>query len=123
MGILVLCLNLSNGFNTDLFVDQLLNDDIQLINILDMIFFNVPLLASAASGSIVSLLMYILANAATIGLVLLTAKGLYFKAVISLNGGQGKAEKSVSSIADYDKKIKSSSHLFTYFKKGEANSS
>jgi len=117
LGVLVLCLNLSNGFDTDLFVDQLINDDIQLISILDKIFFNVPLLASAVSGSIVSLLIYILVNAATVGVVLLTAKGLYFKAVVSLNGGQGKAEKSVSSIADYDKKIKSSSHLMAYFKK------
>ncbi len=114
--VLVLCLNLSNGFDTNLFVEQLLKDDISLVHILDIIFFNVPLLTSAASGSIVSLLLYILVNAACVGIVLLVASKLYFKAVVSLNGGQGKTEKAASEI-NYGKKIKSSSHLMSYFKK------
>lgn len=115
--VLVLCLNLSNGFDTNLFVEQLLSDDISLVHVLDIIFFTVPLLASASTGSIVSLLLYILVNAVCVGIVLLVASKLYFKAVVSLNGGQGKAEKAVTGISDYEKKIKSSSHLITYFKK------
>ena len=117
LAVLVLCLNLSNGFDTNLFVEQLSSNNIPLIGILDKIFFNVPLLAAAASGSILDLLIYILANAAAVGVVLLTASKLYFKAVVSLNGGQGKTEKAVTNISDYEKKLKSSSHLITYFKK------
>jgi len=117
LAVLVICLNLSNGFDTNLFVEQLLNDDIKMLGVLDIIFFNVPLLTSAVSGSIVSLLLYIIANAAAIGVVLLAASKLYFKAVVSLNGGQGKSEKAVSGISDFENKIKSSSHLMTYFKK------
>ena len=115
--ILVVCLNLSNGFDTNLFVEQLINDDIALINILDKIFFNVPLLSSAVAGSIVSLILYILVNIASICIVLLAASKLYFKAVISLNGGQGKAEKEITGISDYENKIKAHSHLIAYFKK------
>ena len=113
--VLVLCLNISNGFDTNLFVEQLLNDDVSIVHILDIIFFNVPLLTSAASGSIVSLLLYILMNIVCVGIVLLVASKFYFKAVISLNGGQGKTEKATE--IDYNKKIKSSSHLISYFKK------
>ncbi len=115
--VLVLCLNITNGFNTDEFVLQLINDDIALVHVLDKIFFNVPLLSSAVSGNIISLLLYILTNAAMVGIVLLLASKLYFKAVISLNGGQGSTKKEVVSSADYEKKIKESSHLITYFKK------
>ena len=115
--ILVLCLNLSNGFDTDLFLEELMSGDIALINVLDIIFFSVTLLARAVSGSILSLLLYIVINAVCVGLVLLIASKLYFKAVVSLNGAQGKTEKSVTQLSDYEKKIKSSSHLITYFKK------
>lgn len=115
--VLVICLNLTNGFDTDLFVEQLFNDNIPLLNVLDKIFFNVPLLTSAVSGNILSLLLYVSVNAVSIGIVLLLASKLYFKAVISLNGGQGSAGKDVASAADYDKKIKESSHLMTYLKK------
>ena len=114
--VLVFCLNLANGFDTNLFVEQLINNDITLVNVLDKIFFSVPLLSSAVAGSFVSLLLYILVNAACIGVVLLLASKLYFKAVISLNGGQGSAKERTDSI-NYDKKIKSHSHLFAYFKK------
>ena len=35
--VLVFCLNLANGFDTNLFVEQLINNDITLVNVLDKI--------------------------------------------------------------------------------------
>ncbi len=114
--VLVLCLNLSNGFDTNVFVNQLINNDIGLLNVLDKIFFNVPLLSSAMAGSFVSLLLYIATNAASVAIVMLLASKLYLKAVISLNGGEG-AAAGRSSEANIEKSMKESSQLMAYFKK------
>lgn len=113
---LVFALNLSNGFDPDAFVSQLINNDIGLLNVLDKIFFNVSLLSKAMSGSFSALLLYIIANAASVGIVLLLASKLYLKAVISLGGGEGSAS-SKEAVDAYSKKIKESSQLMTYFKK------
>lgn len=114
--VLVFALNLSNGFDTNAFVDQLINNDIQLLNVLDKIFVNVPLLSGAMAGSIVSLLLYIVINAAAVGVVMLLASKLYLPAVISMNGGEGASAKAKEN-ADYSSRFKESSHLMTYFKK------
>ena len=113
--VLVLALNLSNGFETDVFVQQLINNDVSLVKVLDKIFFNVPLLSKAMAGSFVALLLYIVVNAASVGIVLLLASKLYLKAVISLNGGEGAGAKEKSESAGI--RVKESSHLITYFKK------
>lgn len=114
--VLVFALNLSNGFDTNAFVDQLINNDIQLLNVLDKIFVNVPLLSGAMAGSIVYLLLYIVVNAAAVAVVMLLASKLYLPAVISMNGGEGASAK-VKENADYSSLFKESSHLMTYFKK------
>lgn len=113
--VLVLALNLSNGFDTDTFVQQLINNDLGLINVLDKIFFNVPLLSRAMAGSFLALLLYIVTNAASVAVVMLLASKLYLKAVISL-GGEGAADNREYS-ANTTAKLKESSHLMTYFKK------
>lgn len=113
--VLVLALNLSNGFETDVFVQQLINNDVSLVKVLDKIFFNVPLLSKAMAGSFVALLLYIVVNAASVGIVLLLASKLYLKAVISLNGGEGAGAKEKSESDGI--RVKESSHLITYFKK------
>lgn len=112
---LVVFFNISNGFDTELFAQQLLEGNLGIMNILDKIFFHVPLLSSAVAGNIVSLLIYILINVLCILAVLGVAHLLYFKAVIALNGGQGKASKNDG--VELDKKIKASSHTVTYLKK------
>lgn len=112
---LILFLNMSNGFDTQLFAEQLLNGDLGVFSVLDKFFFQVPLLSSAVAGNALSLIIYILINAAAIAVVLLLSSKLYFKAVVGLNGGQGKTSKN--EIPELDKKIKAHSHLMTYFKK------
>ena len=114
--VLVLCLNLSNGFNTDTFVNQLINNELGLINVLDKIFFNVPLLSKAMAGSLTALLLYIVGNALCVGIVMLLASKLYLPAVIALGGGEGAASGKTTAL-NLDKKMKESSHLMTYFKK------
>jgi len=109
-------LQVTNGFDPDKFVEQLITGDFKLIGIADKIFINVPLLSNAMAGNILSLVLYLLVNAVSIGLVLLTAHFLYFKTVAALNGGQGKASKSTTE-GILDKKIKESSHLEAYLKK------
>jgi len=114
--LLVVFLQVTNGFDPDKFVEQLITGDFKLIGIADKIFINVPLLSNAMAGNILSLVLYLLVNAVSIGLVLLTAHFLYFKTVAALNGGQGKASKSTTE-GILDKKIKESSHLEAYLKK------
>ena len=115
--VLVVCLNLSNGFDTNVFVNQLISDDLKIINILDKIFVNVPLLSHAMAGNLISLLLYIAVNAASVGVVLLLASKLYFPAVLSLGGGEGAAKSSENMGEKPDSQLKQSSHLMTYFKK------
>ncbi len=115
--VLVVCLNLSNGFDTNVFVNQLMNNELRIVNVLDKIFFNVPLLSHAMAGSIVSLLLYIVVNAASVGIVLLLASKLYFPAVIALGGGEGAASTKEESGEKLDRQLKQSSPLMTYFKK------
>lgn len=112
---LVLFLNLSNGFDTEIFAEQLLEGNLGVFNVLDKIFFQVPFLSKAIAGDFLSLLVYILINVASVAIVLALSPVLYFKAVLNLNGGQGKASKNETPA--YDKMIKSSSHLVTYLKK------
>lgn len=112
---LVVFFNVSNGFDTELFAQQLLEGNLGIFSVLDKFFFHVPLLSSAVAGSFVSLLIYILTNAVCVLAVLGASKLLYFNAVVSLNGGQGKAAKNQEF--DFDKKIKVSSHTVTYLKK------
>ncbi len=114
--LLVLFMQLTGGFNPDTFVENLVNGNFSVFGVLDKIFFNVPLLSSALAGNILSLLLYIVVNAAAMGLVLLCASKLYFGAVVSLNNGQGKA-KAVDKEYKLDKRIKESSPLMTYLKK------
>ena len=114
--VLVVCLNLSNGFDTNKFVSQLINNELGLVNVLNKIFINVPLLSKAMAGSIAALLLYIAVNATAVGIVLLLASKLYLKAVIAIGGGEG-ASSSKADSADLEKHFKESSHLMTYFKK------
>lgn len=113
---LVVFMQLSNGFNTDSFVENLINGNFVVFGVLDKVFCTVPLLSAALSGSIAALLLYIVVNAAAVGLVMLCAYKLYFKAVVSLAGGQGSA-KTKSGEFDADKKIKQSSQAGAYLKK------
>ena len=112
---LVVFLNMSGGFDPQSFAEQLLEGNLGAFGILDKIFFQVPFLSDAVTGNIVSLLIYLLINAVCIAVVLLLSSKLYFKAVIGLNGAQGKTAKEES--LELDKKVKPSSHLMTYFKK------
>lgn len=112
---LIIFLNLSGGFDPELFAHRLLNGDLGVFNVLNVIFFQVRFLSAAVAGDILSLLIYILINAVSFGVVLALSCKLYFKAVVSLNGGQGKT--SEIKAAELDKAIKSSSHLSAYFKK------
>lgn len=112
---LVFALNLSNGFDTNLFVEQLVNNDIGIINVLDCVFVNVPLLSGAMAGSFLSLLLYLIVNAAAIAAVMLLASKLYLKAVVSLNGGEGAA--STKKEVDFDRQFGQSSQLKAYFVK------
>ncbi len=114
--VLVVCLNLSNGFDANKFVSQLINNELGLVNVLNKIFINVPLLSKAMAGSIAALLLYIAVNATAVGIVLLLASKLYLKAVIAIGGGEG-ASSSKADSADLEKHFKESSHLMTYFKK------
>ena len=114
--VLVVCLNLSNGFDTNKFVSQLVNNELGLVNVLNKIFINVPLLSKAMAGSIAALLLYIAVNAIAVGIVMLLASKLYLKAVIAIGGGEG-ASSSKADSADLEKHFKESSHLMTYFKK------
>jgi len=109
-------LQVTNGFDPDKFVEQLITGEFTLIDIADKIFISVPLLSNAMAGSLLSLVLYLLINALCIGLVLLTAHLLYFNTVVALNGGQGKASKSTNEDI-LEKRIKESSHLETYLKK------
>lgn len=113
--VLILFLNLSGGFDPEIFAQQLLDGDLGLFNVLDVIFFQVRFLSAAVAGDIVSLLIYILINAVSIAVVLAAASKLYFQAVVGLNGAQGKAVES--NVNELDKKIKPSSHFAAYFKK------
>ena len=113
---LVILMQVTGGFNPDTFVENLVNGNFKVFGILDKIFVTVPLLSSALAGSVLSLLLYILVNAAAVGLVLLCASKLYFKAVVSLNNGQGKA-KSTEKEYNFDKKVKQSRPTVTYLKK------
>ena len=111
---LVFALNLSNGFSPDVFVEQLMHNDIKLLSVLDIIFVNVPLMSNAMAGSFISLLLYIIVNAVAVGIVMLLASQLYLKTVVSINGGDGASKYKE---ANFDKAIKESSHIETYFKK------
>lgn len=112
---LVFALNLSNGFDTNMFIEQLVNNDIRMVNVLDCVFVNVPLLSSAMAGSLLSLLLYLLVNAAAIAVVMLLASKLYLKAVVALNGGEGAA--SAKKEANFEKQFKQRNQLMAYFKK------
>ena len=113
---LVIFMQMTGGFNPDTFVENLINGNFIVFGVFDKIFCTVPLLCSALAGHIISLLLYIIVNAAAVGIVLLCASKLYFNAVISLNNGQGKA-KANDKLFDFDKKVKQSSPIFSYFKK------
>lgn len=115
LGVLVFALNLSNGFQTDAIVDQLVNNKLGLVSVLDKIFFNVPLLSKAMAGSFLSLLLYIAVNAAAVGVVMLLASKLYLKAVVAIVGSEGSSSKKSADKTEL--KVKESSHLMTYFKK------
>ena len=114
--VLVLALNLSGGFDTNRFVEQLINNDIGLVKVLDKVFINVPLLSKAMAGSFVSLLLYILVNAASVAVVLFLASKLYLKTVIALGSCEGTA-KAAETEKDYERLFKESSQLMAYFKK------
>ena len=113
---LAVFLQVTNGFDADRFVEQLISGEFTLIDIADKIFISVPLLSNAMAGNILSLVLYLLVNAVCVGLVLVTAHLLYFKTVVALNGGQGKASRGANEEI-LEKKIKESSHLETYLKK------
>ncbi len=113
---LVIFMQMTGGFNPDTFVENLINGNFTIFGVFDKIFCTVPLLSSALAGHILSLLLYMVVNAAAVGLVLLYAYKLYFNAVVSLNNGQGKA-KADGKALDLDKKVKQSSPTLTYLKK------
>lgn len=115
LAVLVVLMNLSGGFDPNVFAEQMINGDLGLFNVLDKIFFQVRYLSAAIAGDVLSLIIYILINAASVAIVLLLSSKLYIKAVVSLSGGQGKTK--VASPSEIDKKIHSASHLYTYFKK------
>ena len=114
--LLVLFMQLTGGFDPNTFVENLINGNFSVFGVLDKIFVSVPLLSSALAGHIIPLLLYIVVNAAAVGLVLLCASKLYFNAVVSLGNGQGKAKNSDREY-DFDKRIKMSSPTVTYLKK------
>ena len=113
---LVLLLNISGGFDTNRFVDQLIRNDVGLVKVLDKVFINVPLLSRAMAGSFVSLLLYILVNAASVAVVLFLASKLYLKTVIAIGGSQG-STGAAETQNDYDRLFKESSQIMAYFKK------
>lgn len=112
---LVVFINVSGGFDTQAFAQQLLNGNLGVFSILDKIFFHVHFLSEAVAGNIVSLLNYILINVVCVAVVLALSSKLYFKAVIGLNGAQGKTAKK--NTLELDKEITYESHTAAYVKK------
>lgn len=112
---LVVFINVSGGFDTQAFAQQLLNGNLGVFSILDKIFFHVHFLSEAVAGNIVSLLIYIIINIACVAVVLALSSKLYFKAVIGLNGAQGKTAKK--NTLELDKTITYASHTAAYVKK------
>jgi ABC-2 type transport system permease protein len=75
------------------YIDSLMSGKNMFINIMGKIFFTVPLFLKAlGSNSILYLLMFILANAVSIAILLLLGNKLYLKGVY-LNSSSGKAGK------------------------------
>lgn len=113
---LIIFLNVSGGFDVNAFSQQLASgENYGLFYVLDIIFFHVHFLSRAVMGDFLSLLIYLIINAASVAVVLLLSSKMYIKAVTGLNNSQGKMQKNAGSLLD--RKIKSSSQFAAYFKK------
>ncbi len=115
LALMVVAVNVAGGFDAEVLAQQMIEGDLGIFNVLDVIFVQVSLLSSAMAGNILSLLAYIIVNAAVFAVVLLLASKLYLPAVIGLNGAQGKKAKKADT--GYEHRIKSSGYVATYFKK------
>lgn len=100
-------------FNIDTYIERFVNVDKSLLYTMRWIFPHIHLFIDTIStGSISSLLLYILINILYVLVFLGLAKGLYFKGLIGLNVGDTSSKKG-NSLDD----IKVESPVLSYFKK------
>lgn len=100
-------------FNIDTYIEKFVNGDQSILYIMRGIFPHINLfIKTISTGSISSLLLYILVNAIYILVFLGLAQGLYFKGLVGLNTGDTSAKKG-NRIED----IKIESPVLAYFKK------
>lgn len=100
-------------FNIDTYIERFVNGDKSLLYTMRWIFPHIHLFIDTIStGSISSLLLYILVNILYVLVFLGLAQGLYFKGLVGLNVGDT-ASKKGNSLDD----IKVESPVLSYFKK------
>ena len=100
-------------FNVDTYIKKFVNGDKSLLYTMRWIFPHIHLfIDTISSGSILSLLLYILVNILYVLVFLGLAQALYFKGLVGLNTGDT-ASKKGNSIED----IKIESPMKAYFKK------
>lgn len=100
-------------FNIDTYIERFVNVDKSLLYTMRWIFPHIHLFIDTIStGSISSLLLYILINILYVLVFLGLAQGLYFKGLIGLNVGDTSSKKG-NSLDD----IKVESPVLSYFKK------
>ncbi len=100
-------------FNIDTYIERFVNGDKSLLYTMRWIFPHIHLFIDTIStGSISSLLLYILINILYVLVFLGLAQGLYFKGLIGLNVGDT-SSKNGNSLDD----IKVESPVLSYFKK------
>lgn len=104
------------GFNSDQLITAISTKDNPVLNIMNVIFPQVPLAVGAMSGNILlSFFLYLLINIIAVMIFMFAAQFLYFPGVIGMNSAA--PAKSGQKSSDIISKMKQHSIFLTYLKK------
>ncbi len=104
-----------NDFNAEAFAVSVTEGDSTFLNVMNIIFPQIPLLMSGINGSIVDLLIYLGVNVLALAVFLFIASKMYIKGVSDVN--TAKTKKDVSDTQRAINRSKENGVLKSYIKK------
>lgn len=108
-----------DAVNINNYIDSLKNGDNIFINIMNKIFFTVPLFLKAVDGnSVMYMLAFLIVNAACVALLLILGNALYLRGVylVSSNGSTGRKKKNAVTRDSFEIKTPFRAYMGKEFK-------